>query len=198
MTYSIIGSGRIGAAVARQFARAGLDILIANKRGAESLADLVRELRPHVKPAPLAEVLAADIVFLAVPYDAIGTVTSGVADWKGRIVIDATNAIDYPAFTPRDLGGRPSSDIVAAALKGARVVKAFNTLPAAILAQDPIEGPGRRVLFVSGDDAAANAEVAGLIEKLGFAPILLGKLAEGGRLQQFGAPLVAQNFIKAG
>lgn len=197
MTYSIIGSGRIGAAVARQFARAGLDILIANKRGADSLADLVRELGAHVKPAPLAEVLAADMVFLAVPYDAIGTVTADVTDWKGRIVIDATNAIDYPAFTPRDLGGRASSDIVAASLKGARVVKAFNTLPAAILAQDPAEGLGRRLLFVSGNDEAANAQVAGLIEKLGFAPILLGKVAEGGRLQQFGAPLVAQNFIRA-
>jgi hypothetical protein len=97
----------------------------------------------------------------------------------------------------RALDGWPSSDIVADTLKGARVVKAFNTLPAAILAKDPTEAPGRRVLFVSGNDDAANAQVAGLIQKLGFAPIMLGKVAEGGRLQQFGGPLAAQNFIKA-
>ena len=197
MTTSIIGSGLIGSAIARQFARTGLDILIANRRGADSLNDLARELGPHVRPVPLAAALAADMVFLALPYDAIGEATGGVADWKGRIVIDATNAIDFPAFTPRDLGGRPSSDIVAGALKGARLVKAFNTLPAAILAKDPAEAPGRRVLFVSGNGDAANAQVASLIQKLGFAPIMLGKPAEGGRLQQFGGSLVAQNFIKA-
>jgi len=197
MTYSIIGSGLIGSAIARQFSRAGLDILIANRRGAGSLGDLARELGPHIRPVPLAEVLAADMVFLALPYDAIGEATGGVTDWQGRIAIDATNAIDFPAFTPRDLGGRPSSDIVAGGLKGARVVKAFNTLSAAILAKDPAEATGRRVLFVSGNDDAANMQVADLIQKLGFAPIMLGRVAEGGRLQQFGGPLVAQNFIKA-
>jgi len=197
MTYSIIGSGLIGSAIARQFSRTGLDILMANRRGADSLDDLARELGPHIKPVPLAKVLAADMVFLALPYDAIGEATGSVKDWQGRIVIDATNAIDFPAFTPRDLGGRPSSDVVAGTLKGARVVKAFNTLPAAILATDPAEAAGRRVLFVSGNDDAANAQVAGLIQKLGFAPIMLGKVAEGGRLQQFGGPLAAQNFIKA-
>jgi 8-hydroxy-5-deazaflavin:NADPH oxidoreductase len=81
-------------------------------------------------------------------------------------------------------------------LKGARVVKAFNTLPAAILAKVPAESGGRRVLFVSGNGDAANAQVASLIERLGFAPIVLGKVAEGGRLQQFGGPLATQNFIK--
>jgi len=197
MTYSIIGSGLIGTAIARQFSRAGLDILIANRRGAASLDDLARELGPHIRPVPLAEALAADMVFLALPYDAIGDATVSVTDWQGRIVIDATNAIDFPGFTPRDLGGRPSSDIVAGTLKGARLVKAFNTLLAAILAKDPAEAPGRRVLFVSGNDEAANAQVAELIQKLGFAPIVLGKIAEGGRLQQFGGPLAAQNFIKA-
>jgi predicted dinucleotide-binding enzyme len=197
MTYSIIGSGLIGTAIARHFSRTGLDILIANRRGVDSLGDLAHDLGPHIKPVPLTVALAADMVFLALPYDAIGEATRAVTDWKGKIIVDATNAIDFPAFTPRDLSGRPSSDIVASSLKGARLVKAFNTLPAAILAKDPTEAPGRRVLFVSGNDNAANAQVASLIQKLGFAPIVLGKVAEGGRLQQFGGPLVAQNFIKA-
>lgn len=70
-------------------------------------------------------------------------------------------------------------------------MKAFNTIPAAILAADPAEYGGRRVVFLAGNDVAANAAVAGLIERLGFAAIDLGKVTEGGRLQQFGGPLVA-------
>jgi predicted dinucleotide-binding enzyme len=138
----------------------------------------------------------ADVVILAVPFTAVPEAVRDTPAWAGRIVVDATNAIDFPAFTPKDLGGRPSTEIVAEAVPGARVVKAFNTLPAAILAADPAQDGGRRILFVSGDDPAANAEIAKLIERLGFASITLGKLAEGGRLQQFGAPLVAQNLTK--
>jgi predicted dinucleotide-binding enzyme len=69
-------------------------------------------------------------------------------------------------------------------LRGVRVVEAFKTLPAAILAADSAEGYGRRLIFVSGNDVEANAEVAGLVEKLGCAPIVLGRLTEGGLLQQ--------------
>jgi predicted dinucleotide-binding enzyme len=111
----------------------------------------------------------------------------------GKIVIDATNAIDFPAYTPTDLGGRASSEVVAEKLRGARLVKAFNTLPAATLAADPTVEGRHRVLFISGNDAEANSEVARLAEKFGFAPIILGKLAEGGLLQQYGGPLTIHN-----
>jgi 8-hydroxy-5-deazaflavin:NADPH oxidoreductase len=198
MTYAIIGSGAIGSALARQFARSNIDVLIANSRGPESLKGLVAELGSHVTPTPLPEALKADTVILAVPFTAVADAVQGSAQWNGRIVVDATNAIDFPAFTPKDLGGRPSTDIVAEMVPGARVVKAFNTLPAAVLASDPAQDGGRRVLFVSGNDAGANADIAGLIERLGFAPITLGKLNQGGLLQQFGAPLAAQNLTKHG
>ncbi|MHA7066253.1 NADPH-dependent F420 reductase [Azospirillum argentinense] len=129
------------------------------------------------------------------PFGAVPDAVRGAADWTGRIVVDATNAIDFPAFTPKDLGGRLSSEVVADAVPGARVVKAFNTLPAAVLAKDPNDG-GRRVLFLSGNDAAAKAAVAGLICRLGFAPIDLGPLAAGGRLQQFGNAVMVHSLIK--
>jgi predicted dinucleotide-binding enzyme len=198
MTYAIIGSGAIGSALARQFARSNIDVLIANSRGPESLTDLVAELGPHVTPTTVPDAMKADIVILAVPFTAVGEAVEGVAGWNGRIVVDATNAIDFPAFTPKDLGGRPSTAIVAEIVPGARVVKAFNTLPAAVLARDPAQDRGRRVLFVSGNDAAATSDIAGLIERLGFAPITLGELNHGGLLQQFGASLVAQNLTKHG
>jgi 8-hydroxy-5-deazaflavin:NADPH oxidoreductase len=196
MTYAVIGSGAIGSAIARQFARNGIDLLVANSRGPASLDDLVAEHGPGVTAVSVPDAARADVVILAVPFTALADAVHDMPAWAGRIVVDATNAIDFPAFTPKDLGGRPSTEIVAEAVPGARVVKAFNTLPAAILAADPAQDGGRRILFVSGDDSPANAEIAMLIERLGFASLTLGKLAEGGRLQQFGAPLVAQNLTK--
>jgi predicted dinucleotide-binding enzyme len=86
--------------------------------------------------------------------------------------------------------------VVAEQLPGARVVKAFNTLPAAVLSQDPRTNLGRRVLFVSGDDVDAVRVVEKLAEDIGFAVIALGAIAEGGLLQQFGGPLIVHNLIR--
>jgi 8-hydroxy-5-deazaflavin:NADPH oxidoreductase len=196
VTYSIIGSGHIGSAVARQFARKGMDVRITNASGPASLAALCKELGRHIIPQALEAALTADTVILAVPFSAVSALARAVRDWNGKIVVDATTAIDFPAYTPTDLGGRPSSEVVAEQLRGARLVKAFNTLPAAILAEDPTAGGGRRVLFISGNVAEANSEVAALAEKLGFAPIILGKIGEGGLLQQYGGPLAIQNLLK--
>jgi 8-hydroxy-5-deazaflavin:NADPH oxidoreductase len=198
MTYSIIGSGNIGAALARQFARKGITVAIANLRGPDSIQLLKKELGEHIVPQTIEAALTANTVVLAIPFTAVSAIARNTRDWKGKIVVDATNAIDFPSYAPTNLGGRLSSELVTEQLHGARVVKAFNTLPAAVLATDPAEGHGRRVVFVSGNDMEANAEVAGLAEKLGFAPITLGKLTEGGRLQQYGGPLVIQNLVKIG
>jgi predicted dinucleotide-binding enzyme len=196
MTYSIIGSGNIGSAIAAHFSRKKINVAITNNRGPDSVAPLRKELGRNIVPETLKAALKADIVILAIPFSAVEVVARAGSDWTGKIVIDATNAIDFPGFTPPDLGGRPSSELVAEHLRGARLVKAFNTLPAAVLAADPIQGEGHRVLFISGNDAVANSEVATLVEKFGFAPITLGKLAEGGLPQQYGGPLAIQNLMK--
>lgn len=198
MTYAILGSGAIGHAIATQFARKGIDVLLANKRGPESIADVVAKLGPSVRAATVAEALRADIVFMAVPFTAVADAVSGASPFAGRIVVDATNAIDFPGFTPTDLGGRMSSDVLAEWVPGARVVKACNTLPAAVLEADPAVDGGRRVLFVAGNDAAACQDVGALLERLGFFPIQLGTVAEGGRLQQFGGPLTVHSLIEQG
>jgi 8-hydroxy-5-deazaflavin:NADPH oxidoreductase len=198
MTYSVIGSGNIGSAIARQFARQGIDIGIANTRGPDSLLALAKALGPHVVPQTLDAALQADVVIMAAPFSAAAAIARRGRGWTGRIVIDAMNAIDFPSFAPTDLGGRPSSELVAEHCQGARVVKAFNTLAAADLASEPAEGRGHRVICISGNDADANLDVSALVEKLGFAPIILGPLAEGGLLQQFGGPLASKNLIKVG
>ncbi len=141
--------------------------------------------------------LRADMVILAIPFDAVPDAVKGI-DWDGRIVVDATNAIDFPAFTPRDLKGRLSTEIVAGAVPGARVVKAFNTLPAAILGADAAVSGGRRVLFVSSDDRSARLAVIDLVERIGFAAVDLGGITKGGRAQEFGGGVATKNFIQLG
>ena len=199
MTIGIIGSGAIGTAFARTLARAGIAATISNSRGPDSLKELVRELGPSIKAGMREEAARADVVFIAVNWSKLPAALAGLPDWNGRIVIDANNPIEAPLFKPVDLQGRVSSEVVADLVPGARVVKAFNHLRAAILAGDPTADGGRRVLFYSGNDNTAKAEVAALIDKLGFAGIDLGSLAIGGKLAQFpGGPLPNQNLVKIG
>ena len=196
MTYSIIGSGAIGTALARQFARTNTPVLIANTRGPASLGSLSQELGSAIRPVGLSEALQADVIILAVPFSAVEQVAAALPDWKGRVVIDATNAINFTDFSPADLGGRLSSDIVAAMVPGASIVKAFNTLPAAVLAHEPETPEGKRTIFHSSNSPQASAVAAELIAALGFAPISLGRIDQGGRLQQFGGALMVHSLIK--
>jgi 8-hydroxy-5-deazaflavin:NADPH oxidoreductase len=197
MTIGIIGSGAIGAAFARALARAKIPAIIANSRGPASLEDLARELGPTIKAGTREQAAAADIVLVAVNWTKLPAALAGLPDWKGRIVIDANNPIEAPLFKPVDLNGRVSSEVFAELVPGARVVKALNHLQALVLAGDPRAEGGRRVLFYSGDDARAKAEIGALIERLGFFGIDLGPLAIGGHLVQFpGGPLPVHNLVK--
>jgi 8-hydroxy-5-deazaflavin:NADPH oxidoreductase len=186
----IIGAGRLGQAMARTALRAGRSVLIANSRGPESLASVVSELGEGVAPATAADAAATDIVVVAVPWPRVREAVQGI-DWAGRTVIDATN--DWAAD---DLNGRTSSELVADLVAGARVVKAANTLGADVLGLDPHEAGGRRVIFMSGDDVDAKANVVALFQEAGFAPIDLGDLATGGAMQQIHHPLAGVNLIR--
>ena len=199
MSIGIIGSGNIGSAFAKRLASAGISATIANSRGPDSLAELVRELGPSIKAGTREEAAAADIVFIAVNWSKLPAALAGLPAWNGRIIIDANNSIESPLFKPADLGGRTSSEVFAGMVPGARVVKAFNHLLAQVLAGDPQAEGGKRVLFYSGDDARAKAEVGALIDRLGFFGIDLGPLAIGARLVQFpGGPLPVHNLVKFG
>jgi len=198
MKIGIIGAGGIGQAFAGHMARAGLEVILSNNHGPESLAATAKKLGGATHAGTREEAAQADVVQLAVPWQQWEAALSGLPPWNGRILIDSTNAIKFPEIRPADLKGKTSSEIVASLAPGARVIKAMNTLTTAILASDPREGGGRRVLFLSGDDAAAKKDVRALLEKVGFATINLGGLVEGGKLQQFGGPLSGLNLIKLG
>ena len=198
MAVGIVGAGKIGRALAKHLTRAGFDVIISNSRGPESLRPLVAVLGPKAKVGTTAEAAAAPVVFLSVTWTQLPAVLSKVPDWKGRIAVDMTNpyVADGSGMRLADLGGKTSSEVVAGMVPGARLVKAFNTLFYVILASDPSEAGARRVIFLSGDDAKAKAEVSAVIDKLGFAPIDLGGLVAGGRMQQAGGPLAGVNLLR--
>ena len=195
-TIGIIGAGHIGKAFAGHVAKAGYPTIISNSRGPATLTNTVAEIGHNIKAGTTAEAAAADVIFLAVTWNKVEEALAGITNWENKIVIDTTNAI-LPGFVPADLGGKVSSQIVASLVPGAQVVKAFNTLPASVLASDPREAGGNRVIFYSGNHEEAKKTVLEIINQIGFVGIDLGKLDEGGRLQQFpGGVLAAQNLVK--
>jgi len=181
MSYAIIGFGKIGQALAKAFARNGIDVSVATTRDPKSFAADAAAIGPTVTPKTLAEAVKADIVFLAVRFEAHKDVAKALPSWQGKTIVDVTNAYGVP---PEELGGQPSSRFVAQAFTGGRLVKGFNHLGAAVLAQDPAVHGGRRVVFLASDDDGAATEIAVLAEHLGFSPIKLGGLSEGGLLVQ--------------
>jgi 8-hydroxy-5-deazaflavin:NADPH oxidoreductase len=197
MSYAIIGFGAEGQALARTFARKNIEVAVASRRPPEALAPQARAIGPAVVPKALQDAVKAEVVILAVPFWEHREVAKALASWQGKTVIDATNAFGVPV---KDLGGLPSSAVVASAFPGAKFVKAFNHLPAGTLAADPNVKGGRRVVFLSSDNEGAAAPVSALAEHLGFAPVEFGKLEEGGALVQARGrtwtQLIFQDFIK--
>jgi len=215
MTIGIIGSGALGASFARILANSGLSATISNSRGPDSLAELVKELGPTIKAGTVQEAASADMVLLAVRWVDAPKVLGSLPAWNGRVVIDGTNPVIFfdPATSPDahdpsnplaaygikavDLDGQHSSQIIAQLAPGARLVKAFNHNDVNVLKESQSAG-GQRVLFYSGDDAPAKAQVRALMEATGFFPVDLGALDIGGPLASlpFG-PLSTHNFIRS-
>ncbi|MBV2181403.1 MAG: NAD(P)-binding domain-containing protein [Castellaniella sp.] len=197
MSYAIIGFGKIGHALAKAFARDGIEVSVATTRDPASFAFDAAAIGFTVIPKTLTEAVKADVIFLAVPFLEHTAVAKLLPNWQGKTIIDVTNAYGVAV---EELGGLPSSAVVAKAFNGAKFVKGFNHLPADLLAADPQVESGRRVVFLASDDDNSVPPVAALAERLGFAPVPLGKLAEGGALVQARgdtwAPLIFQDLVK--
>ncbi|MEO8779753.1 MAG: NADPH-dependent F420 reductase [Rhodanobacter sp.] len=180
MSYAIIGFGAIGQALAGAFARKNIEVVVASRRPPEALAPQAQAIGSSVVPNTLQEAIKADTILLAVPFREHREVAKSLASWQGKTIVDATNTLD----SVEDLSGLPSSAVVAKAFSGARLVKGFNHLMARTLATDPNVEGGHRVVFLSSDDEGTAAPVAALAKQLGFAPVYLGKIEEGGTLVQ--------------
>jgi len=196
MSYAIIGFGSIGQALARAFARNNIEVAVASRRPPEALLPQAQAIGPQVIPRTLQEAAMADVIILAVRYEGHQDVARALPDWQGKTIIDAMNTND----PVEALDGLPSTAFAARAFPGAKVVKGFNHLLARTLATDPNVEGGHRVVFLSSDDEVAAAQVADLARRLGFAPVNLGRLEEGGTLVQARGktwgPLIFQDLFK--
>jgi len=196
MSYAIVGFGKIGQALAQAFARKNLAVTVASRRPPDALAPQARAMGPTVVAGTLRDALEADTIILAVPFEEHRAVARALPNWNGKVIIDAMNS----RVPPEELDGLPSSAFAAKAFTGARFVKGFNHLGAAILATDPTVEGGHRVVFLSSDDEEAIAPVADLARQLGFAPVKLGRFNEGGALVhargRAWGPLIFQDLFK--
>jgi 8-hydroxy-5-deazaflavin:NADPH oxidoreductase len=192
---AIIGSGSIGSALARLFARADLEVSIANTRGPQSLQQFTTSLGAGVHAVALPQALESDVIFMAIPFPAVERFGRSLPDWTGKTVVDTTNAF-YTPNSAEILRGKLSSHYAADQLPGAAVVKAFNQLPAGTLAAELDPAVGRRVIFIATDTPEAGDRVADLVGDLGLAAVQLGRIDEGGRLIQAVNALVLRHFIE--
>jgi predicted dinucleotide-binding enzyme len=196
-SYAIVGFGKIGQALAKAFARNGIEVSVATTRDPESFASDAAAIGPGIVVTTLAEAVKADVIFLAVRFESHQDVAKALPNWQGKTIIDVTNAYGVP---PEKMEGLPSAKFVARAFTGGKLVKGFNHLGAAILDQDPAVHGGRRVVFLASDDDSAAAEIGKLAEELGFAAVKLGGLSEGGLLVQAHGntwgKLIFQNLFK--
>jgi predicted dinucleotide-binding enzyme len=194
MKFGFIGAGVVAQTIARHVLPFGHEVLLSNSRGAETLADVVGTLGSGASAGTAQQAVDQDVVVLSVGWADVPRALASIPDWSGRILIDATNRIDRN--DPSDLGdlsGPTSSEIVADQAVGAKVVKAFNTIPMRWIDDTSPDKP-RTVLFISGDAAEAKKALEKVLEQVGFAAVDLGALAIGGRLQQVGGPLAALNL----
>ena len=189
MKIGFIGAGAVAKTIAKHVLAFEHQILLSNSRGPDTLSALVEELGPGASAGTPQQAAEQDLVVLAARWFNVQPALFAVADWSGRVLVDATNR--FASYTPLALGdisGRTSSEIVADLAPGAKVVKAFSSVPMAWISDFSPSKP-RTALFISGDDAKAKQRVGALIDQIGFCSIDLGSLAAGGRLQQVGGPL---------
>lgn len=198
MEIGIIGSGSIGSTVAKLAVDNGHTVKIANSRGPGSLVGLAEEIGAGVLPAEVADAADAEVVVVAIPFKAIGSLPADA--FEGRVIADANNYYpDRDGNVPAlDDDETTSAELLAKHLPGARVVKAFNTMHFKTLAEAGDTGKpldARLAVFVAGDDPEAKQRVSGLIEEFGFGPVDAGALADGRVLQRekpvYGADLTA-------
>ena len=196
MKVGFIGAGNVARTIGRHLIIAGHTVVVSNSRGPETLADFVADLGPGATAGTKQQAAECDVIILAAHWVKVPEALRGV-DWRGRILIDATNAHMDPvpdislAGVTRSLAaleGRTSSEMVAELAVGARLVKSISNMPMAWI-QDFSPNKPRTVIFTSGDDNEAKRLVIELINSTGLVAIDLGSLAKGGAMHEVGAPL---------
>ncbi|MBC7712811.1 MAG: NAD(P)-binding domain-containing protein [Rhizobacter sp.] len=189
MLIGFIGAGNVAQTFARHLTHAGYKKLFSNSRGKESLKLTVHSFGELAHAVDLEDISRADIIILCVPWTEVTNVLSKIKLRPDQILVDATN------FLRANLEGRVSSLIVKD-LVNAKVIKALNTVHMEWIKDVPAKN--ENVLFISGDDQAAENTFSSILKDLKFIPVDLGSLESGGKLQQFDGPLAGLNLIQKG
>jgi 8-hydroxy-5-deazaflavin:NADPH oxidoreductase len=184
MSLSIIGAGNVGQALAQALVGKGESVFLGVPEP-EKYRSVVQALGERARIGTANEAIAtSDVVILAVPYSAAGSIARSVADWQGRILVDATNPL-APGLAGLSVGTTTSgAEEIAKAASGARVVKAFNTTGAENMADSRYPG-GTVFMPVCGDDAAARTRVIALATLIGFDAVDCGDLKAARYLEPF-------------
>jgi len=200
MEIGTIGAGDFAQAFALRALKAGHTVKLSNRRGPDTLREIVNRLGPGAMAATTEEAAACEMALLAVPWDNVPETLASLPKWKNQILIDGTNPFHGKArnFTLANVGNLSTSQLVAALAPGARVVKALNNMIVSNLAADPVVNGARRVVFISADDDDAKNRVQALLEGFGYSVIDLGNLRDGGLIQQAGGPLAGRNLLELG
>jgi predicted dinucleotide-binding enzyme len=186
MKIGIIGSGNVGGTLGTRWAQAGHRVVFGSRNPAsDEMRQLAAKAGSTARAASFQEALqAAELLLLATPWPATKTVAEGLGDLAGKVLIDATNPL-LPNLAGLECGTTTSgAEQVAGWARGAKVVKAFNTVGFNIMA-NPAFGPDRPVMFYCGDDAAAKQTVRPLVEQLGFEAVDAGPLSQARLLEPF-------------
>jgi 8-hydroxy-5-deazaflavin:NADPH oxidoreductase len=199
MEIGVIGAGDFGQAFAKRALKAGHNVKLGNSRGPGSLLEIVNQLGPGAVAATAQEVVACEMVLLAVPWDNVPKTLASLPKWKNQILIDGTNPFHGKAevLSLPMLGICPLASSLRRSLLG-RVVKALNNMTVPNLGADPVVNGARRVAFISADDGAAKKQVENLLKGFGYSVIDLGNLRDGGLLQQAGGPLAGRDLLERG
>jgi len=194
MKVAVIGTGNIGSAYARALAAAQYEVVVGDRDPGKAAA-LAQEIGASVEGGGIAAAFKlADLVILAVPYQAVSGVLAAAGDVKGKVLVDVSNPISED-FQDLVVGLTTSAaEQTQAAAPGAHVVKAFNTIFAGLVAAQAREGRKLQV-FVAGDEPSATAQVRDLAQALGFVAVDAGPLRNSRFLEPVGMMNIQFGFF---
>jgi predicted dinucleotide-binding enzyme len=198
MKIGIIGSGNVGGTLGDRWAKGGHQVVFGSRNpGAGDMQQLLTRAGSNARAATLQEaVKSSDVLLLATPWPATKEIVQGLGDLTGKVLIDAVNPL-FPDLSGLTLGTTTSAaEQVAAWARGAKVVKAFNTIGSNIM-ENAAFGAEKPVLFYCGDDAGAKGQVKQLAGELGFDGVDAGPLTQARLLEPFALLWISLAF-KAG
>jgi len=193
MRIAVLGSGNMGGALGRLFAAAGHEVAYSYARKREKLERLARASGPRARAAEsIADAVRdADVVLLAVHWSRVPAVLRAAGRLHGTVLIDCTNPMNA-SDTGLVVGLKTSGgEVIARRTRGARLVKAFNTVPAELLRAGADALPEQPSVCYCGDDSGAKRIVSRLIREVGFEPVDCGPLSSARYLEPF-ALLIAE------